>query len=161
MKVEAVVGVAAIVWATGAAAAFAAPKPPLPTCGTDIYVNTAVGGTPEARGGYALVSDGNSLYANGGSKTNKIEGRFQVENCSHDFTLNLNYSTRYLVAFLGNGLTVTSKFFNFDRVASVPLTDPAHPAFDAAALDMFCGRGLERTPDGKVARNELGFFQDN
>lgn len=156
MRLRPVVYVAVLTILVGAGTASAA-KPPAP-CGSDVYVNTLIRGTPTDPDPYAFVSDGNESYPNGGRGPNKIEGRFQVDNCTHDFTLNLNLSTRYTVALLSQ-LTITSKFFNFDRVASVPITPgPGNPDFGATG---FCSEGIVQTADGKVRKNPDGSYQDN
>lgn len=149
--------VAAVVIGAGPALA----AKPLPGCGPDVYVNTIVKGT--AIGAYEIVSDGNESYPHGGSGQNKITGRFQVDNCTHDFTLNLHLSSRYMVGLLeespGSPGVITSKFFNFDRVASVPVT-PGPESVDFGTTG-WCAGGVVRTSDGRIRKNADGTYQDN
>jgi hypothetical protein len=99
-----------------------------------------------------VVSDGKGAYTNGGSKGDKITAILQVNNCSYDFTLNLNYSARFLVANFPDGLMLASKFFNFDRVASVPRTDAASPTYG-----LYCAvSGPVYNADGSIARSADG-----
>ena len=68
------------------------------TCGPDVALNVTVSGTRAAPGGYALVSDGLGPYQN--VLRGKVTAIFQVDNCTHDFTLNLNQSNRTLWALV-------------------------------------------------------------
>lgn len=117
-----------------------AQKVPRVSCGADVRVNVTVLDTPTSASsdarvndadysalyplGYLLRSDGNGPYLDG---VNKIVSHFQVDNCSQDFTLNMNFSGRKLRAYDAAGAFIsTVSFFNFDRVANVPLTTPAN-----------------------------------
>ncbi|MDO8678392.1 MAG: hypothetical protein Q7R30_07490 [Acidobacteriota bacterium] len=123
------------------------------TCGADVALNVTVSGTWTAAGGYALVSDGLGVYQN--APRNKVTAIFQVGNCTHDFTLNLNQSSRTLWALLSGG-DVKAPFFNFDRIHSVPITT------DAPFLtSQFCTGGVMYGSDGKIAKNSEGAYQDN
>lgn len=123
------------------------------TCGPDVALNVTVSGTQGAPGGYAFVSDGLGTYAN--APRRKVTAIFQVDNCSHDFTLNLHQSTRTLWALLSGG-DIKAPFFNFDRVHSVPVTT------DAGFLtSQFCTDGVVYGADGKIAKNTQGAYQDN
>ena len=73
-------------------------------------------------------ADGSPIpYVSGKVKGQNIDARFQVDNCSYDFTLNLNFSSRFMTykfpagSILGSSINFTS--FNMDRVANVPITD--------------------------------------
>ncbi len=129
------------------------------TCGPDVALNVTVSGTRTARGDYALVSDGLGPYKN--VLRSKVTAIFQVDNCTHDFTLNLNQSNRTLWAFLlfgdiGLGGDIGSHFFNFDRVHSVPVTIGA-----SFLASQFCTDGVVYGSDGKIAKNTQGAYQDN
>ena len=59
-------------------------------CGSTVYVNTVVHGTPAtAPDPYAFVSDGNTTYLNGGKGAARDEGRLDIDGCWFDFVLNL------------------------------------------------------------------------
>lgn len=131
------------------------------SCGPDEYLNMQVLGTPTAPNGNALVSDGNEFYINGSSRNVLI--RFQVDNCTHDFTPNLNQSTRSWIALLSDG-SIATKFLNFDRVHSVPLTPSALYTDEERAAWLsspFCVNGVQKTADGKIVKNADGSYQDN
>jgi hypothetical protein len=118
------------------------------SCGDNIPLNVSVSDDAPNK----VVSDGKGAYANGGSKGEKITAILQLNNCTYDFTLNLNYSTRFLAANFPDGLTLASKFFNFDRVASVPRTDAA-----SSTYDLYCAvSGPVYNPDGSIARSADG-----
>jgi hypothetical protein len=80
-----------------------------------------------------IRSDGSGPYTTVKGKGSNSEVMFQICNKSNDFTMNLNTSSRSMKVILPGG-TADSKFFNFDRVASVPVTDYGNPAFAA-----YCG----------------------
>lgn len=127
------------------------------SCGTNIpLVVTVDDNIPIVAGVNGnIVSDGQVSYSNGGSKNNKITAIMQLNNCTFDFTLNLNFSTRHLKANLPDGRTVTSQFFNIDRVASVPITT-------SPAYANFCAEGVVYNADGITIRsNADGSYQDN
>lgn len=125
------------------------------TCGPDVALNVTVSGTRTAPGGYALVSDGLGSYQN--VLRGKVTAIFQVDNCTHDFTLNLNQSNRTLWALLPlPGGDIASHFFNFDRVHSVPVTTASN-----FLTSQFCTGGVVYGSDGKIARNSDGAYQDN
>jgi hypothetical protein len=131
------------------------------SCGPDEYLNMQVIGTPTAPNGNVLVSDGNEFYNNGSTRNVLI--RFQVDNCTYDFTPNLSNSTRSWVALLPGG-TITTQFLNFDRVRSVPLTPSALLTDEerAAWLDSpFCTNGVQRNASGAIIKNTDGSYQDN
>ncbi len=119
--------------AFGLAADASAQKGKTTSCGPDEYLNLRVIGTPSAPNYNVLVSDGNEYYNNG--ESTKVLVRFQVDNCTHDFTPNLSNSTRAFVALLSalSGGTRASYFLNFDRVRSVPVTPSALSTDDRAA----------------------------
>src|SRR5687768_6559683 len=109
----------------GAIAGLASARPvlaakPQPACGADVYVNTTIDGTLADPGPYTFVSDGNVSYPTGGKGASRTEGRLQYNGCWFDFTLSMG-SNRSASALLSDG-THVSKHFNFDRVASVPIT---------------------------------------
>ena len=130
--------------------------PPSP-CGRDVYVNTAIAGSQSDPGGFAFVSDGNSSYPTGGKGQNRIESRLQYDGCWFDYLFNINNS-RNAYALLSDGVHV-SRFFNFDRVASIPVTPgPENTTFGDSA---FCADGVVTNPDGSYRRNADGSYQDN
>ena len=83
-------------------------------------------------------ADGSPVpFVSGKIKGQNIDGRFQVDNCTYDFTLNLNFSNRFMTFKFPNGsplgTSVNFGFFNIDRVADVPITDGG-PAFRIGAI---------------------------
>lgn len=124
------------------------------SCGPDVPLVVSVAGTRSAPGGYGLVSDGLGTYQ-GGTKGSKVSAIFQVDNCTHDFTVNLYTSTRKLWSLLSVG-DVEVLFFNFDRVHSVPITTSAD-----FLTSKFCTDGVVYGADGKIAKNSDGAYQDN
>jgi hypothetical protein len=103
---------------------------PGPSCPPDI-INLRV--TFADATGDLFRSDGRGPYVTSKAKGSTIDIRFQRGNCSYDLTMDLSHSNRTMRLTLGAS-TLTSTFFNFDRVASVPVTDPNNQAF----VD-FCG----------------------
>lgn len=147
--------------AFGLAADASAQKGKTTSCGPDEYLNLRVLGTPTAPSGNVLVSDGNESYING--SPNNVLVRFQVDNCTYDFTPNLSNTTRSWVALLPAG-NMISKFLNFDRVRSVPLTPTAMFSDEERAAWLgspFCVNGVQRTSTGAIVRNADGSYQDN
>ena len=145
----------------GVAGTAAAQKTKTPTCGSDVYLNVQVIGTPSSTAGNALISDGNEFY-NHGSNRNLV-ARFQIENCTHDFTLNTHNSGRHMVAKLSGG-DVVATFFNADRVHSVPVTPEALFTDEARAAwlgSAYCANGVQRNADGGIVKNADGSYQDN
>ena len=68
------------------------------TCGPDVLVTVTIEGTyPGAPNSYSLVSDGAGVYSNS-VRGDKLTAIFQVDNCTHDFTMNLNQSKRSMWA---------------------------------------------------------------
>lgn len=68
-------------------------------------------------------ADGSPVpYVSGKVKSDQIDGRLQIGNCTYDLTLNLNQSRRYFIWKFPNG-TSNNSFFNIDRVGNVPITD--------------------------------------
>jgi hypothetical protein len=145
----------------GLSADASAQKGKTTSCGPDEYLNMQVIGTPTAPNGNVLVSDGNEYYINGSSRNVLI--RFQVDNCTHDFTPNLNQSVRSWFALLSDG-TIATKFLNFDRVRSVPLTPSALLSDGERAAWLtspFCVNGVQRNSSGAIIKNADGSYQDN
>ena len=68
-----------------------------------------------------ISSDGGGAYNTVKGKGVNTEVMFQVCNGSNDFTMNLNMSARTMKVQLPTGI-FDSAFFNFDRIASVPVT---------------------------------------
>ena len=66
--------------------------------------------------------------------------RFQASNCTFDLVIDLVQSTRKIVVNLPSGGT-TSNFVNFDRIASVPITD------GGTAFQTWCA-GPQQNADG-------------
>ncbi len=149
--------------AFGLAADASAQKGKTTSCGPDEYLNLQVIGTPSAPNYKVLVSDGKGLYKNG--ESSNVLVRFQVDNCTHDFTPNFSNSNRSLVALLplptGN---IASQFLNFDRVRSVPVTPSSLFTDEERARWLgspFCTNGVQKTSDGKIVKNADGSYQDN
>src|SRR6266404_9299616 len=69
-------------------------------------------------------ADGSPVpYVSSKIRNQTIEGRFQIDNCSYDLTLNLYFSKRYFTWKFPNGSSSNSTFFNIDRVGDVPVSD--------------------------------------
>jgi hypothetical protein len=98
-----------------------------------------------------ITSDGLGSYASSNLKGKNTEVMFQVCNGSYDFTINLSSSSRYINVNL-EGNIVRSTFMNFDRIASVPVTNSGNPAFVN-----FCGSN----PDGTIKLNTPNPGNDN
>jgi hypothetical protein len=146
---------AVAVYGTVAARPTEAAKPS--ACGSDVYVNTTIDGSLASPGVYAYVSDGNSSYPTGGNGQNRIESRLQFDGCWFDYLFNIN-SSRNAYALLSDG-THVSKHFNFDRIASVPVTPgPENTTFGDTG---FCAEGVVTNADGSIRRNADGSYQDN
>jgi len=129
--------------------------------------------------GFSIKSDGGGSYKTAKSKRENVEVMFQ--NCSFkDFTMNLNFSARHLKVLLPtkpvNAPTneLQAKFYNFDRVSSVPVTQD-YMGKDALGnptlinvfnnLAAFCGKNLDgsiklKTPNTATADNYAGCGQD-
>ena len=124
------------------------------SCGPDV-TNLSMTVDP----GYAITSDGNTApYATGKTNGDTITAMFQVDNCSQDFTLNLNFSKRFMnVNFPSGGGSYRAKFYNFDRVASVPVT-----AGGTAFLEsVFCTAAPDPQGGFIVGKNADGTYRDN
>ena len=129
------------------------------SCGADVSLEVTVSGTRLAAGGYGLVSDGLGAYRDGTKGAAKVMARFQVDNCTHDFTMNLHTSSRATWALLSDG-DRRSWFFNLDRVHSVPITVPSDQS-QLDALDAFCASTVVVDSEGRVVRNQAGWYYDN
>jgi hypothetical protein len=127
------------------------------SCGADVAVTVTISGSSTAPGGYALVSDGGGAYRNTSKGNDKLTAIMQVDNCTHDFTMNLNFSKRSMFSLLedasGNQFVRRGNFFNFDRVHSVPIT--SDPGFMSSA---YCANGVQLNPDGTFPKTSS---QDN
>jgi len=157
MKLHMAVVVAGLVGGVGAGTALAGKPTPPPSCGTDVQVVTQVAGTATDRGGNAMVSDGGGAYYTYKlSRTNKVEGRFQIGNCSHDYTLFLFESSRSIPVYLANDLTLKGTGFNIDRVASVPLT-----VNNDANLAAWCDAGRQTDSNGRIIKDPALGYLDN
>jgi hypothetical protein len=124
---------------------------PAPACGSDVRVQVLV--EP-----FAIAPDIiNKYYVNGQENVTAI---FQVGNCSHDFTMNLNASNRFLTVNLASTI-YTAKFFNFDRVHSVPITPTDEISSQAFLSSQFC-TAIPQPLDGfNVGLNPDGTYKDN
>jgi hypothetical protein len=102
------------------------------SCGTDVSLSVTIEGTLTttsadtaffpAGTNYALVSDGGGPYVDGTkTKGGALSAIFQVTNCTYDFTMNLNNLARKAYIRAPSGTWVQMTFFNFDRIASVPV----------------------------------------
>ena len=144
----------------GVASQASAQKKTTSTCGSDVYLNVQVVGTPNSPNGNGLISDGNEFYNHGSSRG--LVARFQVENCTQDFTMGTG-SNRKMIARLSSG-DVDSTFFNADRVHSVPVTPAALVTDEARAAwlgSSYCVNGVQRNADGSIVKNADGSYQDN
>lgn len=110
-------------------------------------------------------ADGSPVpYVSGKSKGQSIDGRIQVDNCTYDLTLNLNFSKRYFTWKFPNGSVVgtsfNSTFFNIDRVGSVPVTDGGANFLNwcSSATDNYAGCGVDS--DGYFVRRAMGSGMD-
>ena len=95
-------------------------------------------------------ADGSPVpYVSGKSKGQNIDGRIQIDNCTYDLTLNLNFSKRYLTWKFPNGSLVGSSAdsdgFNLDRLGSVPVTDggPGFLNWCSSSTDNYAGCGVD------------------
>ncbi len=138
--------------------AFAQKTPP---CGPDI---TNLSLTVDNSSGNAFTSDGNTAsYATGTTKGDTITAMFQIANCSQDFTLNLISSNRFMnVNFPSGGGSFHAKFYNFDRVASVPITPTEFAAStDFVNISQFCTASPQPLGGFVVGKNSDGSYRDN
>ena len=133
-------------------------KPQQTSCGTDvtnlsisIYKFTDATNTTTYNLWPDLTNpDGSPVpYVSGKTKGQNIDGRIQIDNCTYDLTLNLNFSKRYFTwKFPGGsvvGTSVNVGAFNADRVGNVPVTDggPAFLNWCSTATDNYGGCGVD------------------
>jgi hypothetical protein len=133
-------------------------KPQQPSCGTDvtnlsisIYKFTdATNTTTYNMWPDQTNPDGSPVpYVSGKSRNQSIDGRFQIDNCTYDLTLNLYFSKRYFTWKFPSGSVVgnsaNSTGFNIDRVGSVPITDggPNYLNWCSTATDNYGGCGVD------------------
>ena len=105
-------------------------------------------------------SDGSPVpYVSGKVRSDQIDGRFQIGNCTYDLTLNLNWSKRYFIWKFPNG-TSNSTFFNIDRVGDVPITDGGASFLNwcSTATDNYAGCGVDG--NGYFVRRSMGSGTD-
>ena len=108
-----------------------------------------------------VYADGSPVpYVTGGkSKTSSILAKFQIDNCTYDFTLSLG-SSRYLTYKFPDGsplgTSVDFGFFNIDRVGNVPITDggPAFLNWCSQSNDNYAGCGVDA--NGYFVRRAYG-----
>lgn len=134
-------------------------KPSTSGCGTDVR-NLSL--TVEA-GAYNIQADKAEAYATKKVKGDQIEAMFQIGNCSQDFTLNLISSPRFMyVNFPNGGGSYQAKFYNFDRVASVPITPTTLDASNAFVNgSQFCTATPQLMSGFVVGKNADGTYKDN
>ncbi len=102
-------------------------------------------------------------YISGKTKGNNIDARFQVDNCTYDFTMNLYFSKRFMTyKFPGGsplGTSANFTFFNMDRVADVPVTDGGSAFLNwcNTATDNYAGCGVDA--NGYFVRRSYGSGQ--
>ena len=141
-------------------AATAAAQKNRTTCGPDVPLSVVVTGTQSATNGMAYVSDGVGEYVNG---IGRVEAHFQVDNCTHDFTMNLNRTTRSMFALLtidNSAKVYGSHFFNFDRIHSVPITN--EPLVNGtSAFKRWCDARADPTKPAPTTKNADGYYEDN
>lgn len=144
-------------------------KPSTSSCPADI-TNLQVTFADRVDPSGALIdlfrSDGGGPYITTKSKGENIDIKFQRANCTYDFTMNLNFSKRTTKLTLGaGGVTLDSDFFNFDRVASVPVTQDklnSDGSTTSFLNSQFCMNYYAIDPaTGKPALNPDGTVQDN
>ena len=126
-------------------------------CGTDV---TSLRVTILDEPGNGLLSDGKGDYVSMKSKGEQIDAKFQISNCTFDFTTNLFYSSRFMTYLFPGGSPLGDSarftFFNMDRVASIPVTD------GGADFQNWCNAGVVTDSAGKVVPNATtGYYQDN
>jgi len=103
-------------------------------------------------------------YVSGKVKGQSIDGKFQVNNCTYDFTLNLNFSNRFMTYKFPDGsplgTSVNFGFFNIDRVADVPITDGGSAFLNwcSTATDNYAGCGVDT--NGYFVRRAYGSTLD-
>lgn len=104
-------------------------------------------------------------YISGKSRGQTIGGKFQISNCTYDFTLYLNSSNRFMTYKFPDGsalgTSVNFGFFNIDRVADVPITDggPAFQNWCNTATDNYAGCGVDA--NGYFVRRAYGSTIDS
>jgi len=150
-------GLAALALCAGFAASALAQKPSS-SCGTDVtnlsisvYKFTdATNTTTYNMWPDQTNPDGSPVpYISGKSKGQSIDGRFQIDNCTYDLTLNLGFSKRYFTwKFPGGSVVGTSANtdgFNIDRVGNVPITDGGTNYLNwcSSASDNYGGCGVD------------------
>jgi hypothetical protein len=114
---------------------------PAPTgCGSDDYTLIVDIYPSTADTTYNIASDQSLPYKTVSSRNNKSNVGFQIANCTYDLVIDLFQSARKINVSLPSGMT-TSWFVNFDRIASVPLTDGT-PEFQT-----WC-QAPQQNPDG-------------
>jgi hypothetical protein len=127
---------------------------PAPGCGSDFPVAVTV------NDGFSITSDGKGSYINGGKGKEQVSAVFQIGNCSYDFVVNLNNSSRFLNINIPGAGIFQSKFFNFDRIGSVPVTT------DANAMNAYCSMSYPQNDNyagcgsdaaGAYVRRNVGF----
>ncbi|MEO7674311.1 MAG: hypothetical protein ABIU09_09580 [Pyrinomonadaceae bacterium] len=124
-------------------------------CTADDYSIVATFAGVNGQPPYSITSDGMGSYSTIKGRGINTEVMFQVCNGSKDFTMNLNTSSRTMKVLLPGG-TANSTFFNFDRVASIPVTENSDRFAD------FCGGRdafqsiLLNTPNTSTADNYAG-----
>ena len=106
-------------------------------------------------------ADGSPVpFVSGKSKGQSIDGRIQVDNCTYDLTLNLNFSKRYFTWKFPNGSIVgtsqNSDGFNIDHVGTVPVTDGGANflSWCSSAADNYGGCGVD--DNGYFVRRAMG-----
>jgi hypothetical protein len=105
-------------------------------------------------------ADGSPVpYVSGKVKSDQIDGRLQIGNCSYDLTLNLNFSKRYFIWKFPNG-TSNATFFNIDRVGDVPITDGGASFLNwcSTSTDNYAGCGVDG--NGYFVRRAMGSGTD-
>jgi hypothetical protein len=110
------------------------------TCGSDDYTLLVDFYATTTSVTYNILSDGGGTYKTTSSRNNKANVGFQVANCTYDLLIDLVQSTRRIDINLPSGMT-TSNFVNFDRIASVPITD------GSSAFQTWC-QGPQQKTDG-------------
>ena len=106
-------------------------------------------------------ADGSPVpYVSSKSKGQTIDGRIQIDNCSYDLTLNLNFSKRFFTWKFPNGSVIgtsqNSAGFNIDHVGTVPVTDggAAFLSWCSSTADNYGGCGVDG--NGYFVRRAMG-----
>ena len=140
MRKSTVFTISLIIFSFISAGSAIAGKPGSNSCGADDYTLLVDVYPSTISATYNIISDGGGTYKTLTAKNNKANVGFQIANCSFDLVIDLFQSSRKINVLLPSGMT-TSWFANFDRIASVPVTD------GGTEFQTWC-QGPQQNPDG-------------